>query len=442
MAKQMYRENLTGTLLATLLALCGVSVHANAQTPVADGYRVLPQRTVDSTAVAGLASPAGGRDGVLSNSMSTLGQYRAAQPAQKNENAEAILRSTRTFDRVKEVGAGPGGAGLVTSKGRQRNVAEAVEAIVPTGWSGFATDDAIKSAPKVTWRVKRRSWTYTLNRVLAQTGLQAVVHWDKKEVELMAYVPPDVPATKVSVASAEAEEFVRNGARGATAQSAAASGSSQGSVVAGAGTSASVQGRMTKLDSDAIAKMEAQIARDAEAMLMKALAQDKSQVQSGGTKAEVIREAVKPSAEPGTDVAATEVDRAETADAVATVIQAQKDRAVGGMVTRVSSVAAKNIPPVPIAALTSIRSVGTQKAGDMVVKGAGFNIPVFAALSEVSPRGWIIFSKDGALSKQMLVGWRGNNRPWMQVLDELLKSNNLTAVVRHDTKEIQIALAQ
>jgi hypothetical protein len=446
MAKRMNKLKAAQTLLALSFAVGAVAT-VNAQT--AQGQQMTSQSPLSSG----------------SNGMSTqagdvaVGAFRPAASRgdggqSKNEIVVAVNEASSNVGlHLSEKGEIRGDVSLVTTRGNRRDVVTALRVIVPRGWSGFSSDDAVKKAPKVSWRYRNRPWTEALSEVLAQAGLKAVVNWDKKEVEVMAYVgPPAADTLAVSQATP-------------ISQAPASARSSQAAVQAkDGGASRRVEDqsiRKVQIEAERVAKIEAEIARQAELEALAELRREKRRdavmtgqrheaqmalsvvpstiVPAPPQPGAISAQAVEAAPPPEQKLSWKDLDDAESADAVATVIQAQKDRPLTGLVTKVS--APTEVSKKAAGKLQSIRSVGAYTTASTTVRGAGFNIPIFAALSEVSPRGWIIYSKDGALSNKMLVAWRGGNRPWLQVLDEVLTENNLYAVIKHDSKEIQIAAA-
>lgn len=86
-----------------------------------------------------------------------------------------------------------------------------------------------------------------------------------------------------------------------------------------------------------------------------------------------------------------------------------------------------NIGPVP-STIEKIASSGTRQ-------------PFSRAVKAIAPPGWRGYLKDDRIAEIVDMTWSGANRPWTDVLAELLQSHRLIAILNWSTKEISFDIS-
>lgn len=76
-------------------------------------------------------------------------------------------------------------------------------------------------------------------------------------------------------------------------------------------------------------------------------------------------------------------------------------------------------PPLPVA------SQNRKQEMDVRVNGFGKDVPLNLALGQIIPPAYRVDFAAG-VDQNMLVSWNGNNRPWADVVDQILRTVNLT----------------
>jgi hypothetical protein len=379
------------------------------------------------------------------------------------------------LDRLSQRGEVPRKTRYVYGQGDKQDIVTALQMIVPVGWSAFSSDNGVKNAPLVSWREKGRPWTETLNKVLVQSGMRAMIDWDRKEIDIMVFVPDvDQPlssnddveektAAKANAPKVTKPEVHLSAEKNADVRNSGSASAKADRYVEKARDGAQGSGSSRTLKSD---DLDLEIARAAEAEIIQAMKRTKRN--SSGKLGNVVYSKALKRAVPTVQAAATalpqtssevkvaarvegvvavaanpieaEVEKAEIASARAVVADSQANRP--SMLSAYAPAGPVVTPKQAAKRYKATQFEGGQVSSLFSVKGSGYNIPLFTALGQVSPAGWFVFSKDPAVTNKLLVAWRGGNRPWLDVLDEILAANNLKARVNFKLNEIQIMASE
>lgn len=83
---------------------------------------------------------------------------------------------------------------------------------------------------------------------------------------------------------------------------------------------------------------------------------------------------------------------------------------------------------------------GSAKKAQPVVKGFAKEVSLVTALKQIVPNGWHA-KRAGGLDVSQLVSWRGEGRPWTEVLQNLAVDNGFLATVDWEKNELTVAPA-
>lgn len=75
------------------------------------------------------------------------------------------------------------------------------------------------------------------------------------------------------------------------------------------------------------------------------------------------------------------------------------------------------------------------------IRGVAKDVSLITALKQIVPQGWRA-KRAGGLDVNLPVTWRGNARPWTEVLHEVARSHGFTALVDWSRQEVTVAPAQ
>lgn len=84
-----------------------------------------------------------------------------------------------------------------------------------------------------------------------------------------------------------------------------------------------------------------------------------------------------------------------------------------------------------------VSQVGNPSSAQPYVRGFANEVSLLTALKQIVPIGWHA-KRVGQIDTQMSVSWRGNNRVWLSVLDQLAQENGFVATVNWNTKELTV----
>jgi hypothetical protein len=100
------------------------------------------------------------------------------------------------YGQIAETGARPGDSTIarVSGHGTRMPLGKALGMIVPQGWRGFTSDNAVKTAGAVDWDAQDVPWPTILGEILATRQISATINWDRKEIEFASVVPVDMSA--------------------------------------------------------------------------------------------------------------------------------------------------------------------------------------------------------------------------------------------------------
>lgn len=87
-----------------------------------------------------------------------------------------------------------------------------------------------------------------------------------------------------------------------------------------------------------------------------------------------------------------------------------------------------------------VSQVGSPSSSQPYVRGFANDVSLLTALKQIVPAGWHA-KRVGQIDTQMSVSWRGNNRIWVSVLDQLAQENGFVATVNWNSKELTVAPA-
>jgi hypothetical protein len=82
-------------------------------------------------------------------------------------------------------------------------------------------------------------------------------------------------------------------------------------------------------------------------------------------------------------------------------------------------------PPLPVAAVAAPPKNSTENNNTTRVNGFGKDVPLNLALGQIIPPAYRVDFAAG-VDQNMLVSWNGNGRPWADVVDQILRTVNLT----------------
>lgn len=80
------------------------------------------------------------------------------------------------------VEVGQGKAKVITSSGEGKLI-DAIQKITPKDWTILA-QRTVSPNTHVKWTFTKKAWTSALEQVLQDAGLQAIINWDKKTIEI------------------------------------------------------------------------------------------------------------------------------------------------------------------------------------------------------------------------------------------------------------------
>jgi hypothetical protein len=368
------------------------------------------------------------------------------------------------FSNLTQVGHTPKRIQKVTGYGVNQEAMKALRAVTPHDWSGFATDDGVKKAKNVSWSSKNRSWLLSLNSILAQSGLFAIINWDTKQIDFSS-----VYAESKSVETLVSGQV--NPTQDGVVQSnvALVAPSIDPSVLTEVATPLiEISEPIAPNEVDLVVTSVPVVVNLPEPLpTLDGLSKENLVVASLSSEEEVVVVPV----EAITDVVAAEAP-VEVPPAAMDLVQEKVDLptdsspvidvnllqdpsissdapvAESGKVAilPVATSAVEVIFPLEVkitvpepVKFSSIKMKGVNTTGDTVVRGGGYNIGLLKAISAISPKGWFIYSKNSSIPVDRLAEWKGGNRNWMIVLDELLSKNKLVATIDNDSKEINIS---
>ena len=87
-----------------------------------------------------------------------------------------------------------------------------------------------------------------------------------------------------------------------------------------------------------------------------------------------------------------------------------------------------------------LTQIGLPNASQQTVRGMAKEVSLLIALKQIVPSGWKA-KRGGGLDVNQLVSWKGDNRSWVDVLQELAVSNNFSAAVDWQKQEVTVAPA-
>ena len=127
-------------------------------------------------------------------------------------------------------------------------------------------------------------------------------------------------------------------------------------------------------------------------------------------------------------------------------VRASSDNA--GVATRVSgvdgdpqgSVEFRSANPHRAQMGAGVHEVGQSPQSPRAAKGFARSVPLLTALKQIVPAGWKA-RKYGDIDLAAKVSWRGDDRSWVDVLDELARAEGFAATVNWDTQELTISPA-
>lgn len=83
-------------------------------------------------------------------------------------------------------------------------------------------------------------------------------------------------------------------------------------------------------------------------------------------------------------------------------------------------------------------NIGAPKVRQPVVKGFANEVSLITALKQVVPEGWHA-KRSGGLDVSQLVSWKGEQKPWAEVLENLAVDYGFSATLDWDKKELTVA---
>lgn len=335
-----------------------------------------------------------------------IAALRGSEFGRQNKNydeAKGVFKdeATKPYASLIEIGVRPAGQVLARVKGAGKGVAikSVLPKIVPVGWKGFAGDASMGKEALIEWVGGNRYWITVLNEVLGEAQMTATIDWARKEVTFLALDPAPAIKTVVQTNTPDLTQAAR--------------------------VQLDVENAVKerKLVHEAAAKAQAESQREAAELIAREKVQQEQQ------RLTMAQEAAEKQAEHEAVLERARVQRVAAEQEAAAQMQEPVARA------QAASLAEQVLATRAYASLTEI---GERQPGKLMmrVKGDGKNVAIKSVLPKVVPKQWKGFAGDGSLQKEKMVDWSGGDRFWITVLDELLSSSQMTAVIDWNRKEV------
>jgi Tfp pilus assembly protein FimV len=382
----------------------------------------------------------------------------ASQPAKVPASAGTpAAQNTLMYSNIDQIGAPETSAPRIKASGRNQPVVQALFAVVPKGWKGYAEDAGVKQTGTTSWSGDGRTWPEVMDEILYTSQLFATLDWAKKEISFRSMQAPAKPGslTLPAVSTANLKAAASNDPARLSAEYEARLQAQREELTRAeqARTKAEEDRARAEADfrraqEDAAAAREqaraaieqAELARAQAEEARQQIAQTRDQVAIERTEADsarrqAVENAKRSFAEAESARREAELARSAHAEAMAAAQQqAERAKMLEEENRRVARLEQTKLPSPPQVSTPS-------GSGQPLVTSAGFNVNVLHAIQQIVPNGWMVYSNDVGVGKVPPVTWRGRNREWTVVLDEVLSANGLVGTTDFGRREVRISTA-